>query len=453
MKQAWIVVEAAAYNKARARPLTVVRGKPNRSDYITWRKELESTAADYDISDTYSWTVDAAGNNYGCLHDVMDDNDYQTRTGITTYVEPVEPPHYDPNIDATTPTFQRKQLEEEHEQKKHDFFTWKGAARGLAENLRDAMEEQYYSELKHSIIGYRNVTTLAQLEHLDDKWTPMNPKEKKLIKKDYFKPWDVPAGVALGTFTKRLDERKAELVHHNIAIDEDEMKEHYIEQMYQSKVFSKEDMKAWGAKSEADRDDWDVMKAYFKSKMKQENEFKSNTDDTAASAMYGSTANTIEEDKLADLGDEIREYIQQITQAKEIATPPAPIIKPVTSNASSEMEMMKAMMAKMESMMLNMCNNNNTGGGGSGGGGSGDNKKKRNTIYEKYRNMGEYCHSCGFHPVGKGHTSKTCKYKKPNHDDNSTWSNRGAGSMFWPTKVREDEKTHATYAGKSAPTN
>ena len=102
-------------------------------------------------------------------------------------------------------------------------------------------------------------------------------------------------------------------------------------------------------------------------------------------------------------------------------------------------------------MMLNMCNNNNTGGGGSGGGGSGDNKKKR--IYEKYRNMGEYCHYCGFHPVGKGHTSKTCKHKKPNHDDNSTWSNRGAGSMFWPTKVREDEKTHATYAGKSAPTN
>ena len=170
-----------------------------------------------------------------------------------------------------------------------------------------------------------------------------------------------------------------------------------------------------------------------------------------ASAIYGSMANTIEEDKLADLGDEIREYIQQITQAKEIVASPAMSIKPATSNGSSKMDMMKAMMARMESMMLNMCNNNNTGGGGSGGGGSGDNKKKR--IYEKYRNMGEYCHSCGFHPVGKGHTSKTCKHKKPNHDDNSTWSNRGAGSMLWPTKVREDEKTHATYAGKSAPTN
>ena len=113
--------------------------------------------------------------------------------------------------------------------------------------------------------------------------------------------------------------------------------------------------------------------------------------------------------------------------------------------------------------MLNMCNNNNTGGGGSGGGsggggGSEDNKKKkprydRNAPYEKYRNMGGYCHSCGFHPVGKEHTSKTCGYKKHNHDDNATWSNRGAGSMFWPRKVREDEKTHATYAGKSAPTN
>ena len=93
-------------------------------------------------------------------------------------------------------------MEEEHEQKKHDFFTWKGAARGLAENLRDAMEIQYYSELEHTIVGYKNVKVLQHLEHLSEKWTTMNSKEKRKIKEDYYKAWDVAGGVALSAFTK-----------------------------------------------------------------------------------------------------------------------------------------------------------------------------------------------------------------------------------------------------------
>jgi hypothetical protein len=73
-----------------------------------------------------------------------------------------------------------------------------------------------------------------------------------------------------------------------------------------------------------------------------------------------------------------------------------------------------------------------------------------------YCNMGGYCHSCGFHPVGKEHTSMTCGFKRREHDQDATWTNRGTnGSMFWPSpwRVRDDEKTHASYAGKSAPTN
>ena len=54
----------------------------------------------------------------------MDENDYTNPTNTTTLVEPVKSPHYDPNIDANTPTFQCKQLEEEHEQEKHDYFMW-----------------------------------------------------------------------------------------------------------------------------------------------------------------------------------------------------------------------------------------------------------------------------------------------------------------------------------------
>ena len=65
MKNAWKLVEAEAYNHARKQALTIKLGKPSRSDYIQWKKALEVTAASYDISDLYEWTVYAAGNNYG----------------------------------------------------------------------------------------------------------------------------------------------------------------------------------------------------------------------------------------------------------------------------------------------------------------------------------------------------------------------------------------------------
>ena len=168
------------------------------------------------MSDSYTWTVDAASNNYGCLAIAVDPvgggPHYELCTGITTYVKPAEPPHYN----AANPTYLRKQLEEENKQRKHDYFIWKGASRGMAENLRDAMEPQY---LEHSIVGYKNVTVLQIMKHLDTEWVPMNTKERRAIMKDYYKLWDRAGRVALSAFTKALDERKTELHVYNVTID------------------------------------------------------------------------------------------------------------------------------------------------------------------------------------------------------------------------------------------
>ena len=50
MKQVWKVVEAEAYERARKQPLTQRLGKPTRTDWIMWQKELEKIAAVYDVS-------------------------------------------------------------------------------------------------------------------------------------------------------------------------------------------------------------------------------------------------------------------------------------------------------------------------------------------------------------------------------------------------------------------
>ena len=126
---------------------------------------------------------------------------------------------------------------------------------------------------------------------------------------------------------------------------------------------------------------------------------------------------------------------------------------------------MNKRMAKLETLITNMCNNNNNNNCNNGGGGNNNSNNGngndtggfipwRNRPFLKQRNMGVYCHSCGFHPVGEKHTSATCGWKKPNHDDNATWTKRGTGgSTTWPTRVREDQKTHESYAGKSATNN
>ena len=466
MKVAWRLVEADAYERARKQALTRRPGKPTRTDWIMWQKQLEVIAAGYDVSDTYEWTVDAAGNNYGCLFLTVDPDDvqYELRTGITTYVEPEEPPHYHEDIDVNTPTFQRKQLEEENEQKKHDFFTMKGALRGMAENLRDAMGEQYYSQLEHSVVGYKNVTVLQIMKHLDTEWVPMNTKERRAIKKEYFKPWDVAGGVALSKFTKALDERRSELHIHNITIEDEDVKEHYIVQMYESNAFSEADMKQWEDKTEAEKDDWAIMKRFFRDKMALNEAYNNNNEGNSA-ALYGSSANVTEqEEKLADMGDKIREYIQQLTGAKENVPPPSNYSSNTSSNKATD-ELNKRML-KIEELLttLTFANNKNRGGGGDDKDKDdkdrdkrkGRSRRNRDEPETRHRNMGGYCHSCGFHPVGKEHTSETCGFKRREHDKDATWTNRGTnGSVYWPNewRVRDDEKTHASYAGKSAPTN
>ena len=86
----------------------------------------------------------------------------------------------------------------------------------------------------------------------------------------------------------------------------------------------------------------------------------------------------------------------------------------------------------------------------------GDDDKNNRNKWKFNRNMGNYCHSCGYHPIGVKHTSKTCIKKKEGHDEDATWTNHGPkGSSEWPSKkkVSDKDKEHASYKNKTAPDN
>jgi hypothetical protein len=189
-------------------------------------------------------------------------------------------------------------------------------------------------------------------------------------------------------------------------------------------------------------------------------EIYTNNSNAIDKTKYNSAGNINDKKALADMGNKLRDYIASLTTAKQKDKENVP---PSTNN--KEFDEMKKQMAEMKTLIMNMNkeNNKNSNSGGSGddkgkGKGKGCNRNRvlNETPMTRARNMGVYCHSCGYHPVGENRTSANCPYKRSGHDDNATWTNRGTdGSKTWPReiRVREDQRSHATYKDKERPTN
>ena len=201
MKSTNKTIEQAAYNVVRMNNLTKIHGRPNQAHLINMINEILAKLVNIDISDTYGdMTVDAATNNFGCVGGIMTEDEYLQRTTLD-WDKPTEPDYYDTNITNAMPRHTRKRMEEVHDQKITDYWTYKGTMKGLAVNIRDALHEQYYSKLKHSLTAYNAVTPRELLEHVGEVWAPMDTKSKRELRKDYYQPWNVGEGVLLSTFT------------------------------------------------------------------------------------------------------------------------------------------------------------------------------------------------------------------------------------------------------------
>ena len=81
-----------------------------------------------------------------------------------------------------------KQMEEVHDQNNTDYWTYMGTMRGLAANIREALQEQYYIKLKHPLTAYNTITPKEILEHVGEVWALMDTKSKKELRRDYYQP-------------------------------------------------------------------------------------------------------------------------------------------------------------------------------------------------------------------------------------------------------------------------
>jgi hypothetical protein len=148
------------------------------------------------------------------------------------------------------------------------------------------------------------------------------------MRAQYYQPWNVGEGELLDTFTQRLVNKRVILQFNGVNINDNELNEHYIEQMYTSRQFAPDEMKAWEENSEDDKNDWDFIVDYFSTKMVAINKYLQNNGDENK---YDSAANVKQEEALADVGDELQKYILTLTQASALqqqeSTESAAIVK------------------------------------------------------------------------------------------------------------------------------
>ncbi len=206
--------ETTAQEAVCITPFTRVHGCPKRKDYETLKDEASALASKVEDI-TYAWSRNAP-EEYGLLANILRFDKYDKLTGIDTYAIPAEPASYDPAVTNTTPTHKRKRCEEEWELVRTSWLIRKGFLRGVVDNLRDALNEQYYSQLKHRLTAYCNITLFQILNHLNNRWCPLDVQAKKELKKKYYSKWD--ADKHLTAFGKRLDDNQRSLVRSDVTI-------------------------------------------------------------------------------------------------------------------------------------------------------------------------------------------------------------------------------------------
>jgi hypothetical protein len=173
--------ETTSYNAVRAKPFTVIHGCPTRHDYELLKKEASDLGSKVD-NITFAWSRDpATREEYVLLADIIGDIEYTHLTNLN-WAQEIEPATYDPAITAATATHTWKILEEEWEEMRKSWYIQKGFLHRVTLNMRDALDEQYYLQLKHINTAYCNITLIQVLEHLDTRWCPLDICIKKLLK-------------------------------------------------------------------------------------------------------------------------------------------------------------------------------------------------------------------------------------------------------------------------------
>ena len=434
-------IRKAARERILQHALTKIHGRPTLADVDGLFEEVCQLLTDVDS------TYDHAG-KFGCLFLALDDEKYCHVTGNDK--EAINEPDSTPTYPARASQSEIQDIKDKHNVEVQAWATQQAVEEAVVELLKNALDEQYYKQLKKKLIGYKRVTILEFFDHLG-KWTTVTNQVKRTLRNDYYSGWNHTGSEHISEFQRRLEDDQVRLTDLGIPISDSEVFEHYVGEMYKSKKFSKQQMIDYEKKMEqlADtEDEWEVTTEYFSDIVGDNETYDENV--TGAGMKdhgYESMNNVNEENEdpnvMSVLGDIAqaacadKEHIQQMTatngRAVDIATNLTTSLAEKEKQLTTLIDTNAKHVKKIDELerILKKKNPNVTFSAPKGCQiAPPDYGARPRRSFEKVT-KGGYCHTHGFDPFGQNHTSETCKNKGPNHKDGATINDRRGGATFF----------------------
>ena len=445
--------EEREFNRVRAIPFERINGCPTWQNYLKLKQQASKIAVGSEVD--YDWTLSATGHKYGLLADIIGGSEYEEITGIDQNdYDPslTKPAIYDATITSNTNTFQRERRTVVCNEELRWWYIRRGLHRGLRENFRDSLDSCYYEQLEHDITGFETVPPIAFLNHLKTVWCRLDTNAIKEMKDAYYEEWD--SDVHITKFISKLNKEEKALARDGIVITAEDKLQHFILQMYASNCFDEKQMMEWEKKAQADKT-WANATSYFKDIIREQETYAKLSGRTSKKARYESAAMarenarqkaSAEEEAAADLGDEVRAYIARLTSEKSAEQEQLFKAEQRHQNMEDQAAEMKRMMAIKDEQIVALTTQVATLTKSIetltrtitcmpvANARDGREREKRGGDKAKTRNIGGYCWSHGWDPIGVGHTSKTCHYKKDGHKTEATGTNTMGGSTAKPRR-------------------
>ena len=234
MKISGASAERSAYESIRAALFTEIHRRPMRRSRDDLEEEVKAALCQEKVPG-FAW----AG-RWGLLEELMEGAAY-TKLATKVYVEEVEPSAFDPAITVATNDIQMRMKTAVWDQKRESFYIWQGTLEGICEIIRDALNEPYHKQLKRKTISCKKVKVCDYFIHLNRKWYKLDTGTIKKMKAALYEPWNLVDHIT--DFGIRLKNDQEHLLLNKIKISDEEMTQFYIEQMLDSGMFEKLELK------------------------------------------------------------------------------------------------------------------------------------------------------------------------------------------------------------------
>jgi hypothetical protein len=319
------------------------------------------------------------GQKYGHLASVILQDKYRIVISDEAWVRtaPVNPGAYSAAaLGVGNAAAQREQLVAEHKQLQGSYTSYLGVEEAGKELILYAVGDDALAPLKKQYIGFGDSTILTMLDHLRQKTAiKMTTAQKYEYKTTgYNTPWD-PTTSITAYFTS-LDRFQISLTDRGISTSEAEKTMAAGAQMWQSEMFTEDQMLSWENKPAADQT-WAALQSYFTKKWLERKQYSATT---AKQSRFKEAALLAQETAAAEEEGETQALLFSMLQEQHE--------KQMATMAASNKANMDTMMEKMNALVAaggdrrtgnNDKENQPPAGatGGSNGGGDGSKKPQR----------------------------------------------------------------------------